>query len=111
MKKKDLGKELRDIGMARVSNNSSEWHVKAYGQVVEYAKKYPGKTVTGEMLRTMIVMSAGQPHHLNAWGALIAGCVKRNMFTDTGKTIHTSRPISHSRRIVVWEINKASEWS
>jgi hypothetical protein len=103
----ELGRALRDQGMESVETNSGEWKhiVRGLGETW-MARQSVNTTFTGEDIR-MFVQSMGvpQPHHPNAWGAVIGGIIRRALKVKDIEVVGirgSNNPTSHARRVVVY---------
>ena len=87
------GRELRDQGIESVTENSKRWQDEAL-QIIAGAQFFQA---TGEELRAPIVAAIGEPHHPNAWGALINTALKRGLIAKTGRYTQMRRASAHAR--------------
>jgi len=72
------GEELRDRGMERVAENAGEWKYTAQAEIDGWFSETPeGEVFTGEDIRTAIQSVVGEPHHHNAWSAVIGGRIRK----------------------------------
>jgi hypothetical protein len=96
------GDELRDEGLARVSENSGPWMSRAVAAATRVLPR--DWTGTGEDIRIIVTREIGKPHSPNAWGALINALAKPGggILIDTGKVRKMKAPKSHSRRTPVY---------
>jgi hypothetical protein len=71
------GRELRDEGMERVAENSGEWRFIAGAAMdVWFERTEVGEEFIGEDIR-FGCSGVGEPHHQNAWSAVIGGRVRQ----------------------------------
>jgi hypothetical protein len=63
-----------------------------------------GDMVTGEDIRLAVSDTIGEPHHHNAWGAMIRYMVGRKMIWATGKYKHMKTRRSHGRMTPVYRV-------
>ena len=89
----NAGRMLRDEGIKRVIENSETWQDRAL-RIIQAAQF---DQVTGEELREPVVLAIGEPHHPNAWGALINTAVKRGLIVKTGQYTQMRRASAHAR--------------
>ena len=92
-------KAARDQGLEQVSMNATEFMAKA---LAEIAALPPGWHGTGEDARRMIEGRGIEPHHHNAWGALIRTAVAKRILIGTGHYISMRSVKSHARRTQVY---------
>jgi len=94
-------KIARDEALARVNENAGEWMERA---VLTVATLDSGRLMTGEDIRCSIVGIVGEPHHHNAWGAMIKNALKQKLIRPTGKWKAMQLPQSHARTSPVYRI-------
>lgn len=89
----------RDDALAKVSRPS--WLEEA---VASFTSAAPTGEFTGEELRTTL-LAAGltEPHHHNAWGALVMTLVRRKLIQATGAYRAMSTTRSHARKTPVYK--------
>ena len=92
-----LGRALRDQALERVRLHSGSWIEKALLAMSVLQGEY-----TGEDVRAFLDPVVGRPHHSNAYGALIAGAIRRGILTPTGRYKAMKRPSSHYRKNPVY---------
>tara|TARA_R110000824_G_scaffold106438_3_gene251503 strand:+ start:5606 stop:5983 length:378 start_codon:yes stop_codon:yes gene_type:complete len=102
----DSAKSLRDEGLLTVYQNAKPWFDAAFKALLEMRSDPCLPTFTGEDLRLQIRKKIGNPHHHNAWGALIMKAVRRGVIINTGKYVSMTAPSSHARRNPVYAWNK-----
>jgi len=101
----DLGRRLRDKGMAQVEENSVPWRDHCKTALNDWFANAPsGVSFTGEDLR-LSLQSSGieEPHHPNAWSAVVGGKVrqwlKAGAIVEAGME-HSKDPKAHARRVM-----------
>jgi hypothetical protein len=94
-------KQARDDALSRVSGNTGTWMHKA---LVAVSDLKSGVDLTGEDIRLRVADRVGNPHHHNAWGALIKAAIKNDLITPTGKYRAMQTVKSHARRTPVYYI-------
>jgi hypothetical protein len=57
-----------------------------------------GQTLTGEDIRFRLMQEEIQPHHHNAWGALISAAVRKGLIRETGRWVAMRGARSKARR-------------
>lgn len=95
------GKKARDEALARVAENSGTWFERARKEASR-----PGllvwmgipRSFTAESLRSVLIARVGEPHHSNAWGALVSRLVKDGVIVPTGRMVPSTRKTSHAHR-------------
>lgn len=102
-----IAKSERDEALKRVADNSGDWITDARLAVT---KDVPmGWTGTAEDLRLLLTEGGLRaPHHHNAWGALINGCVPR-LLRRTGQWRSMRTRKSHARQTPVYVRGAQSE--
>lgn len=87
-------REARDAGIERITATAGHWTRAARLSV--RAIPY-GWTGLGEDIRFKLIRDGlPQPHHPNAWGALIKWAVDRGLFEATGEVRNTRDRPSHA---------------
>ncbi len=72
------GGQLRDEGMDRAASNSGDWKEAAKDSIYWWFRLLPpGMVFMGEDIRFAVRGRVGEPHHHNAWSAVIGGRVRR----------------------------------
>lgn len=84
------------IGMAQVLSNAPRSFSTAVRTYV--ASLPPGTLCTGESIRIACYQAGITPHHHNAWGAAISGCVRAGLLEETGRFPRMTTIASHARR-------------
>ena len=89
----------RDEALAQVSDNAGDWIESALARI-------PGLSgeMTGEDIRFALVKIIGEPHHSNAWGALIRTAKGRGLIQNTGRYVPMRAANSHGRITSVYRI-------
>src|SRR6056297_335820 len=91
----DDARTRRDRGITSVTENSQPWMDRAAAA----ALKMPDGECTGEDIRLHVSELVGDPHHHNAWGALINRLIRNRVIYSTGMTCHAKLPKAHARRV------------
>jgi len=94
-------KQARDSALDQVSGNTGEWMHKALFAISIIDTEFE---LTGEDIRLRIADRVGNPHHHNAWGALIKAAIKQKLITPTGKQRAMQTVKSHARSTPVYYI-------
>jgi hypothetical protein len=103
----ELGRTLRDEGMALVEENSGAWKDRAKEKIDFWFRSQPReKLFVGEDIRLELeFLGLEQPHHPNAWSAVIGGRVrgwlKDNLIEVYGLT-SAKDPKAHARRMITY---------
>lgn len=98
-------RQLRDEGRDLVSANAGDW----FDQALAYVANLSSWRGTGEDLRLEITDVLGEPHHRNAWGALVAQAVSRRLLVATGERVPMRTPKSHARQTDMYRSQKRGE--
>lgn len=88
-----LGMALRDEGMDRANENSRSWHDRA----IDVIRNMPTGEFMGEDIHRQVEVTIGDPHHPNAYGALIMTAIRWGLIVKTGEYRKCSRPSAHAR--------------
>ena len=93
----NTGEQLKEEGMDVVyANSPEEWKM----HVAEVIGKIPkGMFVTGEDIRRQCKL---EPHHHNAWGAVISAHVRNESLIPTGDWKKSITPKAHARMIQIY---------
>lgn len=91
------GKAARDDGIERVSRD--DFQAQVFGLV---RKLPPDVEVTGEDIRMMATERGIEPHHWNAWGAVMMHMVRSKMIFKTGRWVPMQDKSSHARQTPVY---------
>lgn len=87
--------EARESALATVSHNSGDWLPLALDAIKALPPDWEG---TGESLRLRLLKDGlPAPHHHNAWGALTAHAIRRELIFKTGRWSSMRTPKSHAR--------------
>ena len=87
--------ELKAQALEQVGTNAEPFYERALQAI---ATLEPG-TYTGEDVRLRIVqILQDEPHHHNAWGAIISGAVRRGYLVPTGRYLPMKTAKSHARK-------------
>jgi hypothetical protein len=96
-----LGKQLRDVGIARVEQSNATW----YDLVLTSLRQYlaVNEHVTGDEFRLHWLKHSGPaPTHPNAWGGIWCAAAKHGWIHDSGRTAPMMDPKSHGRKTTIW---------
>lgn len=98
------GHQLKLDGMESVlARAPEEWQEAVVCAVSSFER---GEVVTAEDIRIRLEkLSPLEPHHPNAWGAMISGLVKRGMLVPTGEMPKARRESSHERKIQQYRVS------
>jgi hypothetical protein len=89
----------RDQALGQVEKEP--WHTRAVRAVSQLPA---GAEYTGEEIRLALSRTMEQPHHHNAWGAVIMQAVKRKHLRPTDRFRQMRTAKSHARVTRVYEI-------
>lgn len=92
--------EERDKAIDRVTTNSGEFMSDALAAL----RRIEAKHVTGEDVREYLTGIGIQPHHHNAWGALIMTAIKDGILKPTQQFKNMRGPKSHGRMTRVYAV-------
>ena len=104
-----LGQILRDEGMAQVLENSGAWKDLTRQRAEEWIEAMPiGAVFTGEDIRLALeVAGIDEPHHPNAWSAVIGGRIRvwlrTNRIQMEGWKAGAD-PKAHARRMIAYRV-------
>lgn len=98
------GPQLRDEGIARVTENAASWMDNARAIAVEFCRISDGKLITADVVRDFVAARIGQPHHFNAWGALSNWMVRQGRLIPTGRIVPSSRASNHAHKNPEYEV-------
>lgn len=103
MEQQDMfgAKLARDEALKRINDNSGDWMTRA---VVSVSLIETGTLMTGEDIRVRIVSIVGEPHHHNAWGAMIKNAITQKLILPTGKWRCMKLPQSHARSSPIYRV-------
>ena len=87
-------RRARDDAIESVTRNSADWMQSA---LVAISKIQRGTEVIGEDIRIMIRDKVGDPHHHNAWGALIKSAIRNGLLIQTDRFRQMKTTKSHAR--------------
>lgn len=88
----------RDQALDQVAENAGDFMTEAF----EFIRKLQPGEYTGEDIRLTCQHWGIEPHHHNAWGALIVKCIKAGVLRNTGRREHMKSPKSHARKTDVY---------
>jgi hypothetical protein len=102
-----LGRVLRDDGMALVEENSGAWKDDAKRSMDIWFEQQPiDKFFVGEDIRLELERNGmEQPHHHNAWSAVIGGRIRMWLRTERIEVYGLQAgkdPKAHARRMVMY---------
>lgn len=93
------GASLRDAALAQVLENSGDWRIAAKHAVESLPHDWEG---TGQDLRVALIESGlPNPHHYNAWGALVRSCIP-HLLQPTGSMRASVLSQCHAHRLAVY---------
>lgn len=91
----DASKKAKEAALDSVRENAGRWFDLARA---EAHRSLPPFVMTGEGIRQYLTVLVGEPHHHNAWGALISTLVKDGLIVPTGRWLPMTQRSSHARR-------------
>lgn len=91
----------RDRGIATVTNNAADWMPRAQLALPPALRRLSAE-FTGEQLRSAVAAVVGEPHHHNAWGALVRWAVSAGYVTPTGRWEKGTTEQGHARKLPVY---------
>lgn len=101
-------KKARDHALKQVSENAGTWMDEALAIVSSMRGSWlnEGTDFTGEGLRWYLTRARHlpEPHHPNAWGALIRTAIQRGLLIPTGRFTHMTGPKSHARMTQIYRV-------
>lgn len=92
----DAARDERDDALARVTRRHF------MDTALEVVATLPPGEYTGEDVRRRVMDTGLEPHHPNAWGALIRTALIRKLLFETGKITHATDTRSHACRTSVY---------
>ena len=106
------GSNLRDIGRQKVLESAALWSINTAEKLEHWLKfitqHQKSRFFTGDDIRNhLIAIHTPEPHHPNAWSAIIGAAVKR--WQKDNKIVHvgydlSKRPSRHSAIIRIYKI-------
>lgn len=99
------GDQLRDAGIALVTENAGTWMDRARRVVAKHLRDVAGLFISGDEIRDAVQESIGPPHHPNAWGALTRGFIKSGQLLPTGRLVKSKRESNHSHANPEYEVS------
>lgn len=96
------GKQLRDDGIAKVLKPEAQWQEAALQLLQAYASGVDSFSVE-DFREWALHRLYQQPHHLNAWGALVRVAALRRIIVKTGGYAQAKDPAAHARIIALWK--------
>ena len=97
------GTQLRDKGLAQVSEHNENWMFWALDEAEIWVEHTLKDDFTGEDIRRWIESEGLKPNHPNAWGALINTLIKRKIIVPTGEYRAMKDNTSHARKTPVYK--------
>lgn len=94
------GELFRDEGIERVSSNSGTFISEGLSFISSPSLK-PGD-YTGEDIRIKLSELGIEPHHCNAWGALIMHAVRKGYITNTGRIRKSKLVQAHAHKATIY---------
>jgi hypothetical protein len=97
-------RSARDDALKTVSDNAGmSWNEKALLEI----RKHDGLTCIAEELRLLVYPEIGDPHHHNAWGAVIMTAVKRGLLVPLDVKPRSMKTLkSHARKSPVYIVSR-----
>lgn len=90
------GTQLRDKALERVADNAGEDFMT---RAMNAIRAMPSRQlVIGEDIRRHLTELGIEPHHSNAWGAVMVHAVRLKLLTPTGAWRAMKQPSSHARK-------------
>jgi hypothetical protein len=97
----DPGKAARDEGIRRVAVNAGEWRERASEMIEGLARRLPDFTAD-EVREEAERVGLGEPHHFNAWGAVMMAAARRGLIRKTMTVRPSQRKEAHGHCNPVW---------
>lgn len=94
--------QARDVVLKTVAENSGTFIQRALS-----ALAHMSGPLTGEDIRRRLSERGIEPHHHNAWGALISTAVKRGILIDSGMTVRMKDERSHARKTTLYTVRRS----
>ncbi len=94
--------EARDRALAEIGEHGDGWAYSAIAALRTYIITHP--SFIGEEFRLWAAERVGQPHHHNAWGAVMRVAAQMGIIRMTDRQRPTTTKRSHARRSPVWEV-------
>jgi len=95
------GREERDKGMKRVSDNDPEWIDIAFAFCIRYLPI--GWELTGEtVMRVILDAGCPEPKHFNQRGALTAKLIRSGILKKTGRITQAKRKTRHASNTAIY---------
>ena len=94
-----MGKEE---GIKRVFENAVPWNDRAISMLAVFAYQSKGEFTSDDFRAYADHRGLGQPHHENAWGALMSMATRQHVICATGKVAPSTREKAHGRLIRTW---------
>ena len=96
--------EERDKALEQIVTKAGEYVPQALRQIRYLFQDRPEWEATGEDIRLLVEKVIGQPHHPNAWGAIIRMALKEGIISRTGEWRQMRTPKSHARQTPVYRV-------
>jgi hypothetical protein len=93
------GLELKESGIAAVTEHSADWLAEALEIVAGFARQCDECSL--DEIRPLVTAACGEPEHPNAWGGLINSAAHRGYIAPAGYRKSTT-PSAHGRVVSVW---------
>jgi hypothetical protein len=87
----------RDEALARVTRSSDAFMVNALIAISQLRGEF-----RGEQIRATLMAQGIEPHHHNAWGAVVRSALKRGLLEATGRFEAMHDVKSHARKTEVY---------
>jgi len=88
-----IGEARKAAGINLVSGNGTIWMGNALRIVMLYAPDYPNEFLA-EIFKTF--PGIGQPHHVNAWGALTRRAKELRIIVGTDRFVKSHSPLNNA---------------
>lgn len=95
------GRRRRDVGTARVLENSGDWKDQA-AEVVRFVASSLPSFISDDVRAHAALRGVPEPPNANAWGAAIRSAERRGWVVWTGQVAQSNRPEAHARLVKVW---------
>lgn len=98
--------DARDRALKKVADNAGDFMGRGLKAIMALPADWRG---TGEELRLYLAGLGIEPHHHNAWGALIRTAVVSRLLRPTGEYVSMKTVKSHARRTPVYRRSSRNE--
>jgi hypothetical protein len=92
----------KEFGQLIVLENAGTWTDKAMLELCSYLVRMKEEFTLDDFRKYATEMGLTEPHHPNAWGALMNHAAKLNYIRFTGNVWESTRPQAHKRLIRGW---------